>query len=160
VADQYQGVLREADLGLQDDGEADGDVKLGDVTLWHERGGRLSAMQPGGGLRVAVGYELATPLRDAIMEVAIHAEGSNKALVSVNTDSYRVSLPVRPGTHEIAIDFERLDFAAGRYQVHVGIFSTDWKVTYAYRWEAATFDVRGERGDGPVDPPRRWTPHG
>jgi hypothetical protein len=65
-------------------------------------------------------------------------------------------VPLRPGGHEIAVEFDRLDLNGGRYQVHVGLFSTDWKVTYAYCWDAASFEVRGERGDGPLDPPRRW----
>jgi lipopolysaccharide transport system ATP-binding protein len=157
VADQYQGVLREADLDVPEAGDAhDGVARFGDIVLTHDRGGRATAVAPGAGLRVTLDYELSQALAGAIVEVAIHPEGSGKALVSVNTDSDRTSVPLRAGQHEIAVEFERLDLNGGRYQVHVGLFSTDWKTTYAYRWEAATFDVRGERGDGPLDPPRRW----
>jgi lipopolysaccharide transport system ATP-binding protein len=157
VADQYQGVLREADLDVPDQGdEHDAVARFGDIVLTHDRGGRAMTLSPGAGLRVTIDYELSEALAGAIIEVAIQPEGSGKALVSVNTDSDRTSVPLRPGGHEIAVEFDRLDLNGGRYQVHVGLFSTDWKVTYAYCWDAASFEVRGERGDGPLDPPRRW----
>jgi lipopolysaccharide transport system ATP-binding protein len=157
VADAYQGVLREADLEVPEGGDDHhGVARFGDILLTHDRGGRATSLAPGGGLRVTTDYELSEALTGAIVEVAIHPEGSGKALVSVNTDSDGTSVPLRPGRHEIAVEFDRLDLNGGRYQVHVGLFSTDWKVTYAYRWDAATFEVHGERGDGPLDPPRRW----
>lgn len=157
VVDQYQGVLREADLGV-DEGEHDEVLRIHDVHLRHDGGGRASAIGPGAGLRVVVGYEVLAPLPATVLEVAIHGEGAPDAVVSVNTDSDQAPLDVRPGTHELTLELDRLDLAAGRYHVHVGLFSSDWKVTYAYGWEAAAFDVRGEPGDGALDPPRRWKP--
>jgi lipopolysaccharide transport system ATP-binding protein len=157
VADHYQGVLREADLGVDPGREAaDGEGLIRTVTLVQPGGVPTGAINSGGPLGVVIDYALGRQLPDAVLEVAVHPEGSPDPVVSVNTSSDEVALALGPGAHQLTLELERTDLVGGRYHVDVGLFSADWKTTYAFEWEAAALEVRGEPGDGLMAPPRRW----
>ena len=62
------------------------------------------------------------------------------------------------GRRSLRLDVERLDVAAGRYALDVGLYSLDWTTTYDYHYGAYPLSVVGPAGGaGLLAPPMRWT---
>ena len=159
VADQYLGRLKEGEFNLEDEGDdaEDGSVVIRSIELLHAGGSPATTLQTGAPLRVDVDYEVVRPIDDPIMEVSIHRSGSGDSVIDVNTELDEEVLPSTLGRHRISMRLERLDLVDAEYHVSVGVFSPDWQTTFAYAWQAATFDMDGEDLSGMMAPPRRWT---
>lgn len=158
VAGHYQGLLQAANMGGDDDaaGVTSGVVHLHSVQLQHPGGTPAVSLRVGAPLEIRVDYEVLESLPGAILEVSIHPEGSANPVLEVNTESDGERVRWEVGKGCLILHLDRVDLVSNAYSVHVGVFSTDWSTTWAYRWEAASFQVRGPDSRGALSPPRRW----
>lgn len=114
----------------------------------------------GGALAVRLAYHARTPVRAPVFVVSITREDGTVCL-DTNTQLGRVEVPDCSDHGSIRFEIDRLDLAAGRYFLDVGVFEGTWKHAYDYHWHVYPFTVEGP-GDhkGLLAPPCRWASGG
>lgn len=110
----------------------------------------------GEALGVRLAYHARTPVRTPVFVVSISREDGTVCL-DTNTLLGRVEVPDCVDQGSIRFEIDRLDLAAGRYFLDVGVFESTWKHAYDYHWHVYPFTVEGP-GDhkGLLAPPCRW----
>lgn len=132
-----------------------GAVRIGDVRLTDRAGNRLDRLEGGSGLSVRLTLAAATPT-DAHVSISI-ADAEGRICFDANSETDRIVLPAIGPPREIALDFDRLDLAPGRYLVSVGAWRPDWAEAFDMHESAYPLEVvGGPQLKGPLAPPRRW----
>ncbi|MNL55838.1 hypothetical protein D3C87_1792800 [compost metagenome] len=110
----------------------------------------------GNPLTVEMAISSPQPIEGVKALVTIYTEAM-MACAEFSSDRTDMLLNVGSQTSKIAISLERLDLAAGKYFVSVGLFSPDWEEIYDYHHEAYAFEVRGlQPTKGYLMPPHEW----
>jgi lipopolysaccharide transport system ATP-binding protein len=107
---------------------------------------------------VDVGFTIrSAEVRDEVfVSVSIHRpEGSINA-IDLNSDADEVRVgPVGPEGRRVTLSLDDLELAPGDYYVDVGVYPTDWGLSYDYHWRYYRLKVTGERYTDHVFRPRR-----
>jgi lipopolysaccharide transport system ATP-binding protein len=154
IASQFSGVME-----LKTQTEAfrshSREVEIIDVCLWNDRG-QLEEISSGEALVIDLEYFVHQPLENAIFSISISDE-SGQIYFNTNTATPGLQIPVSPGRGQIKLHIERLDLRGGKYDVNVGVFATDWSITYDYHWNLKSFRIAWTPNEETIlYPPRRW----
>jgi lipopolysaccharide transport system ATP-binding protein len=78
-------------------------------------------------------------------------------ILDLNTDTDLVAIENVQGETQLELWLDRLDLAAGEYEVSVGLFDADWRYAYDYHSRAYRFEITDTvKASGTLAPPRRW----
>ena len=109
----------------------------------------------GGALCVEIDYQMQQPIETAIFNVSISQEDGTLCL-DVNTADLQVSIQLE-SRKTIRFWCDRLDLAAGKYFVNVGVFKHDWAYAYDYHWHVYPLYIQSPIvSTGILLPPCRW----
>ncbi len=107
-------------------------------------------------LEVEMEYRTTQTISGAVFVVSITREDGTLC-VDTNTQNARVNVPDLTGTGRIRFRIDRLDLAAGRYFINVGVFEGKWKHAYDYHWHVYPLTVDGGAAHKALlAPPCRW----
>ena len=130
--------------------------KIDAVSLRDRSGAIVDAIETGAPLSIEVGFTeggISAP----IVSVTIATAEEIKCL-DVNTEADEAILHDTGKKGVVRLELDRVDLAAGRYFVSVGIFPAGWEYAYDYHWHAYPLNITGSTEDvGKLSPPRRWT---
>jgi lipopolysaccharide transport system ATP-binding protein len=122
---------------------------LRDVRLVDRWGAPTRAIRQGDGLGVAVGMGAPAQAGPLVAAVKLHRlDGGEGFAVDTST-------PLAPRPQELRVDFDRLDLASGRYEVIVGIYSSDWSRRYDERRLPLAVSG-GDATSATLAPPHEW----
>ncbi len=121
---------------------------------------RLSPTEPfhcGDPLTVELDYNCLEPLPDPIFSVRILHENGAVCFTS-NTHRMDCNKMISPGTGRIRLQIDRLDLNGGKYSMHAGVHSKNWKTLLEYQDKMAELIVKPTRViEGLLHPPCIWT---
>lgn len=131
------------------------EVEITDVRLVDDTDRVTKAFRSGSAFTIQIDFDANQVVDDAIFGVSAHTDSDALRCFDLSTepDAFSVGELSGPGTIRLHID--RLDLAAGRYWLDVGVYSGEWR-PYDYHWQAIPFDVHGSIGGGPLGPPHQW----
>ena len=115
-----------------------------------------STLAAGDALSVEINYASRQPTDTAHFCIIISREDGVRCL-NVNTADMAVTVSRISGQGAIRFLCDRLDLAAGKYFVDVGVYRQDWAYAYDYHWQVyplhicSTLNVKGI-----LSPPCRW----
>ena len=115
-------------------------------------------LEQGDPLRVAVDLVSTDgAVEDPIVVVSVQRAGEEDVLLDLNTRTSGISLGGSVSTATVELEVARLDLAAGRYALNVGVFERDWDRAYDFHQGAYPFRVEGTSGNrGRMVVPVRW----
>jgi lipopolysaccharide transport system ATP-binding protein len=113
------------------------------------------AFRSGASLTVEIDFIAHQAVENAIFGVSAHTDADSLRCFDLSTEPDAYSIGELSGPGSISLHIDRLDLAAGRYRLDVGVYSSEWR-PYDYHWQAIPFAVHGAIGGGPLGPPHRW----
>lgn len=132
------------------------EMEISAVTLTNDGGQPLSEIEAGGALTVNLHYHAPAPIPQPIFSVTISRE-DGFICYDTNTASAGADFPLLEGRGRLSLNFVRLDLAAGRYFVDVGVHKKDWAYAYDYHWHVYPFTITASGSDqGVLQPPHYW----
>jgi lipopolysaccharide transport system ATP-binding protein len=125
----------------------------------HPAGTAGTSVRSGDALDVTVEVRGAgAPVDDPI--VALTVRRADDGVVALDLSSEAAGIRLGPGVRHatVRLRVDRLELAAGRYEVDIGVFEADWEYAYDFRWGMLPLTVTGRvAGKGVLSPPVRWT---
>ncbi len=131
------------------------EAQIVDVRLLDERGSEARAIHSGEGLVIEITIDAPRPIEWPRLSAAI-GRGPKEDCIDVNTEADRIQVKTLSGLKKVELRLRRLDLAAGRYDVSVGLHDAEWRFAFDYHWRAYSFDVIGSPKRGLLSPPREW----
>lgn len=160
VVEQYRGMMTE---GLQPVTTEQGlrmgtrDVELTSVRLLDASGRATGSILPGAAVHVELDYRVNAAVVDPLFAVSLQRrdEPELPKLVDVSTHDDGVAVGELPQTGTVALRFDRLDLAPGRYLLEAGVYANQWERVLDLHAPATELVVRGS-GKGLLDVPHSW----
>jgi lipopolysaccharide transport system ATP-binding protein len=118
---------RTGEAVIEEDGErfgGSGAARLRRVVLTDADGERTSSVRLGQSFRVALTFEVFEPIPDAVVEIGICTSDGQRFATVQSVDRRGTSLPLHPGTIEIASDLD-VTLLPGEYVLAVALHTAD-----------------------------------
>lgn len=116
-----------------------------------------SAIRSGGSLGIEINYAMHQEVHAPIFGVSISRE-DGVVCVDTNTESAKVLTTNLPSIGSILFSLPRLELAAGRYFVNVGIYESGWSHAYDFHWESYPLFIDGpSEHKGLLAPKCHWS---
>jgi lipopolysaccharide transport system ATP-binding protein len=129
------------------------------VELFDTRGQPINSLRSGEGMRIELQYQLARPLPDMILSLAIYSETHVKCFEAI-IPSVGAAFGGMTERGRLQCVLPVLPLVAGRYYVNVGLYPTNWDYVYDYHWQmhevwvldgdAPTADISGVIALNPI----------
>ncbi len=97
-------------------------------------------IEPGGHLRVRVGYDAPAPLDDVVFAMEVHDQEGNR-LVGTNTEVAGFPVDRVDGAGEVCFDFPAVPLLDGVYLLSFGIHTHDGGLEYDHRDQQDHFEI-------------------
>jgi lipopolysaccharide transport system ATP-binding protein len=131
------------------------EVQIDDVVV-ASADGVPAAVAQGETLDVAFTIRSAQPRDEVYVSVSVFRPEGEVTCLDLNNDADGVRVgPVGPEGLRIALALDDLELAPGDYFVDVGVYPSDWSLSYDYHWHAHPLTVTGERHTDHIYRPRR-----
>ncbi|MFO7867000.1 MAG: ABC transporter ATP-binding protein [Candidatus Aminicenantes bacterium] len=133
-----------------------GGVQISQARLCRSDGTPTQVVRSGAPIAIDLAYDNPARVRDVVFTVSVHTEDGDRCL-DVSTQVDGVPVPPLAADGSVRLTLDRLDLAAGKYRLDVGIFDPSWETTYDYCWRWVPFEVHGQGSGAALSPPRRWS---
>jgi lipopolysaccharide transport system ATP-binding protein len=104
------------------------------VDLYDAHGQAVTTLPSGDGLTVELEYQLARPLSDMILSVAIYNELHVKCFETI-IPSLKAAFGALSDRGTLRCELPELPLLRGRHYINVGLYPTDWSYVYDYQWQ-------------------------
>jgi lipopolysaccharide transport system ATP-binding protein len=132
------------------------EVEITHVRLLDWSGQEMAHIASGERLFVEVHYRADMPIRAPIFYCGITTE-EGSVCFETNSGAAGVTLPVVQGEDVLTLQIDRLDLAAGKYFVDIGVYEQAWAYAYDFHWHVYPFLVASPfAGKGLLRPPHQW----
>ena len=160
VARRYETEMMQDAHGSDAEGESNRygtmENRITRVRLVGRNGAEVSTIAAGDPLAVQVWIETIIPMNELHFSITV-ANDRGVDLLDVTTEVDPIAFPDRPGSAMIQLDWDRLDLAAGKYSVSMGLYEKKWAFAYDRHVGACEFTVEGRESWCSVCPPHRWS---
>lgn len=131
-----------------------GEMRIHSVQIMDQHGNAAPTLAKGQPVQIVFGYENLAQVKRPVALVGIYGEDGYCCL-ETSTEAAGMELDATSG--QVQLTIERLDLAAARYRVTVGLFSSDWQHVYDYHAELYPLEITGRRASkGLIAPPTQW----
>lgn len=154
IANQFAGAM-ELKTQAQTFRSYSREVEVTALRLWSNRV-LIKKLNSGDPLTIELEYFARQLFENVIFSISISDE-SGQIYFNTNTATSGLQIPLSLGAGQIKLHIERLDLRGGKYDVNVGVFATDWSITYDYQWNLQPFHITWTPNEQTIlYPPRRW----
>ncbi len=162
VLPQYENRMNDAlapPVELPDGGlrQGSGELKITALGVFDGSGTRAETISAGHPLVVEVHYDVASPVVDPIVAIAIRSASGLGTPIDLSTAADGVHRQTVATAGRVRLKIDRLDLTDGLYHIDVGLFASGWDRPFDYIWKARTFEVVSNPAAGTVAPPRTWS---
>jgi len=122
----------------------------------HSSNSSTHSINSGDGVQFLIRYSSKQSFSNVIFSLSLCDEDGH-IVFNTHTATASLTVPVYPGTGEVALMIDRLDLSGKQYYINVGVFAPDWSQTYDYQWQCYPFKIHWTpQEDSLLNPPKRW----
>lgn len=140
-------VLQKNRLGTQE-------IRISGLDIEDTKGQTVSEIEAGHPIKVAISYEVAVPVEEAIFSISVSDEDGH-VCIEVSSPPEKILTAKSTGTATAVLDIFQLDMREGKYFVDVGIYERNWRYAYDYHWHVYPIQVL----PAAMNPDHRSEPH-
>lgn len=131
-----------------------GEMRIHSVQIMDQHGNAAPTLANGQPIQIVFDYENLAQVKRPVALIGIYGD-DDYCCLETSTEAAGMELDAASG--QVQLTIERLDLAAARYRVTVGLFSSDWQHVYDYHAELYPLVITGRRASkGLIAPPTQW----